>query len=348
VKVLFAGLGSIGQRHARNLRALLGDRVELLAHRERGGGVVPPVPEGPGTPESALGIRRVPTLAAGLDERPDAVFVTNPTALHLAVARAAVEAGCHVFIEKPLSDSWTGVDELLAAADRAAVITFVGYQLRFHPGLARLREMLHGDAIGRPITAHLEFGEYLPGWHPWEDYRESYAARRDLGGGVLLTQIHDLDYACWLFGMPERVHAVGGHLSDLDVDVEDVACLTLECARDGRLFPVQVRMDYVQRPPVRRCEVLGDRGRLALDLLAGTLARTDVAGRTTELTVDVARDELFVAELRHFLDCVAGRARPLVDARAGAESLRVALAARASMRQGAPVNVGDAVVAGGR
>ena len=344
MKILLVGLGSVGQRHARNLRTLLGDRVELLAHRARGGGLVPPA-DGPATPEAELGIRRVASLEGGLAERPDAVFVTNPTALHLRVARAAAEAGCHVFIEKPLADGWDGVEDFLTAVDRKGVVAAVGYQLRFHPGLMRLRELLDGGAIGRPLAARLEFGEYLPAWHPWEDYREGYAARRDLGGGVLLTQIHDIDYACWLFGPPTRVSAVGGHLSDLDVDVEDLVCATLECGREGRVFPVELRLDYVQRPPVRQCAVVGDNGRVSLDFMAGTLTCTDVGGRASTLDVGVPRNQLFVDEVRHFLDCVAGRARPFVDARAAAESLRVALAARASMRRGAPVELSDTIVA---
>ncbi len=344
MRILLVGLGSVGQRHARNLRALLGNGVELLAYRARGGGIVPPG-DSPATPEAALGIRSVPTLDAGLAERPDAVFVTNPTAFHLPVARAAVERGCHVFIEKPLADSWDGVEDFLAAVDRMGVVAAVGYQLRFHPGLTRLRAMLDANAIGRPLAARLEFGEYLPAWHPWEDYRESYAARHELGGGVLLTQIHDIDYACWLFGAPARVSAVGGHLTDLELDVEDLVCATLECGRDGRMFPVELRLDYVQRPPVRRCAVLGADGRLALDFVAGTLECTDVGGRVSIVDVGFPRDQLFVDEARHFLDCIAGRARPVVDARAGAESLRVALAARASMRRGAPVDVTDTTVA---
>jgi predicted dehydrogenase len=343
VRILLVGLGSVGQRHARNLRALLGDRVELLAYRARGGGLVPPA-EASVTPEAALGIRRVGTLEAGLAERPDAVVIANPTALHLPVARAAVDAGCHVFIEKPLADTWDGVEDFLAAVDRKGVVAAVGYQLRFHPGLARLRELLDGGAVGRPLAARLEFGEYLPAWHPWEDYRQSYAARRELGGGVLLTQIHEIDYACWLFGTPGRVSAVGGHLTDLEVDVEDLVCATLECGRDGRLFPVELRLDYVQRPPVRHCAVVGDNGRVSLDFTAGTLTCTDVGGRAGSLDVGIPRNQLFVDELRHFLDCVAGRARAVVDARAGAESLRVALAARAAMRRGAPVELSDTIV----
>jgi predicted dehydrogenase len=341
VKVLLAGLGSVGQRHARNLRTILGDDVDLLAYRVRGGGRVLGDLASTATPESALGVRRFGDLEAALRERPDAVFVTNPTALHLGVAQAAAEAGCHLFVEKPLAASWTGVEQLLATVERQRLVTMVGNQLRFHPGLRALRELLRADAIGRLLSVQIEFGEYLPAWHPWEDYRESYAARRDLGGGVLLSQIHDIDYACWLFGLPARVYAVGGHLSSLDVDVEDVASVTLQCRYDGRPLPVHLHMDYLQRPPVRTCRVIGEDGRLLFDERAGTLTRTDVDGRVTEQRVMVERNDLFLAELQHFLACLAGREKPEVDLRAGAETLRVALAARASIERGTPVELAN-------
>jgi predicted dehydrogenase len=347
MRVLIAGLGSAGQRHARNLRRLLGDGVELLAYRARGGG---PVLDGgvrATSPEEAYGIRSFTDLDRALAERPDAVFVTNPTALHLAVAQAAAEAGCHLFVEKPLADAWDGVERLLAATERRGLVAMVGFQLRFHPGLLALREMLEAGAIGRVVAAQLEVGEYLPAWHPWEDYRDGYAARRDLGGGVLLTQIHDLDSACWLFGAPTRVFAAGGHLSGLEIDVEDVASVTLECRPGERPIPVHVHMDYLQRPAVRAYRVLGEGGRLALDFAAGTLTSTAPDGHRVERAVAVERNELFVAELRNFLASLTGRERPRCGLREGAESLRVALAARRSIERGVAVELSD-VAAGAR
>ncbi|MBI4635722.1 MAG: Gfo/Idh/MocA family oxidoreductase [Candidatus Rokubacteria bacterium] len=339
MKILIAGLGSIGQRHARTLRTLLGERLELLAYRVQGGSRVIGEAGGATTPEEAFGIRSFRRLDEALAEKPDAVFVTNPTALHLPVAQAAAEAGCHLFVEKPLAHEWEGIERLIATVERRDVVAMVGHQLRFHPGLSALRSLLADRAVGRPLAAQLEFGEYLPAWHPWEDYRQSYAARPELGGGVLLSQLHDLDYACWLFGMPARVYAVGGHLSSLEIGVEDVASVTLECRDEGRLLPVHVHMDYLQRPPVRTCRVIGEEGRLLLDVQAGTLTVVGVDGRTVERSVGIDRNELFVREVRHFLACIAGTEQPLVTLRTAAESQRVALAARASIASGKPVEL---------
>ena len=189
MKILITGLGSIGQRHARNLRTILGDRAELIAWRTRNLEL---------PPELSGAVRQVPDLAAALSEQPDAVFITNPSSMHLPVAQAAADAGCALFIEKPLAHTWEGVERLIQTVERRGSVAMLGYQMRFHPGLRRLKTLLHAGAIGRTVSARLDFGEYLPDWHPYEDYRESYAARRSLGGGVLLSQIHEFDYLCWL------------------------------------------------------------------------------------------------------------------------------------------------------
>jgi predicted dehydrogenase len=250
VKALFAGLGSIGQRHLRNLRALRGD-VEVLAYRTRRlqTVVTDQLAVAPGAdPEREYGVRVFHELEAAVAERPDVVFVCNPSALHLAVALPAVEAGVHLFLEKPVSHTLDGVADLVAAVEARGVVAAVGCQLRFHPCLRRLRDLLAGGAVGRVVAARVQVGEYLPGWHPYEDYRTGYAARRDLGGGVVLTLVHELDYVYWLFGLPRRLWAVGGQLSRLELDVEDTASVLLEYERDGRPLPVHVQMDYLQRP----------------------------------------------------------------------------------------------------
>jgi predicted dehydrogenase len=160
-----------------------------------------------------------------------------------------------------------------------------------------------------------------------------YAARADLGGGVILSQIHELDYLIWMFGAPVRLFALGGHWSELDIDVEDTASILMECAHAGRALPVHLEQDYVQRPPSRSCEVVGDQGKALLDLAQPALTSWDERGNAREERFEnFERNQLFLDELQHFLSCVATREPPLVDLRAGRESLRVALAAKESIR----------------
>jgi predicted dehydrogenase len=196
--------------------------------------------------------------------------------------------------------------------------------------------LIAARAIGRLITVRIVFGEHLPGWHPYEDYRAMHVSRRDLGGGVLLSQIHDLDGVYALFGVPRRVFAIGGHLSDLDVDVEDTASVVMEVVVDGRALPVHVHQDYLQRPPRRTYQVFGENGRIAVDFNGLTLERVDARGQVAETHSfrGLERNQLFRDELAHFLACVRGDEKPLVSARDAMHSLRMALAARASLETG--------------
>ena len=338
-RFLFVGLGGVGQRHLRNLRLLLGDDLDILAYRQRRNSPVltneMAVEQG-GDLESKYRLRVFADLAEALAERPEAVIISNPTSLHLATARAAAEAGCHLFIEKPLAHEMEGVPDLLDLIERRKLVTFVGYQWRFNPCLVALKAAIEANTIGRVIAARARFGEYLPNWHPYEDYRQSYAARRELGGGVLLTQIHDFDYLGWLFGWPRRLFCVGGKLSRLEIDVEDTASTLMECTVDGQTVPVHLQQDYLTNPGERSCEVLGESGKIAANLTDAILRVWTADGKlATQQQFDVIdRNKLFLDELRHFLACLDGAEKSHIPASEGARSLQVALAARESMASG--------------
>lgn len=342
MKVLFAGLGSIGQRHVRNLRHLLGANVEILAYRAVGQSPVlnPDMTvRTDAVLESTYGIRSFSNLDKALAERPDAVFVTNPNKLHLPVALAAAEAGCHLFIEKPLSDSLAGVDVLLDTVERKKLIAFVAFQFRFHPGLRYLKSLISEGRFGTLIAAHIVNGEYLPDWHPYEDYRQNHAARRTLGGGSLRIQSHEFDYALWLFGMARSVFAVGGQLSHLEVDVEDSVSVLMSCESTKGRFPVHVHLDYLQRPPQRVCEVVGDMAKARYDFYANQVEIHELHARTRHV-VDFSgfdRNHMFLDELRHFLACLRGEDQPLVDLREAMRSLHISLCAEESLMNGVAV-----------
>ncbi len=335
MKVLVAGLGGIGQRHVRNLRSLLGDRVEIAAYRVRRlpQVVTERLDVEPGADvERRFDIRSFTDLDEALAARPDAVFVCNPSSLHIPVAIKAATAGCHLFIEKPLAHELAGVRELIAITESKGLAALVGFQMRFHPCFLRTRDLLAKGAVGRVLAVQAQVAEYLPGFHPYEDYRRMYAARRDLGGGVILSQIHELDYLYALFGLPRRVFAVGGHLSSLDVDVEDVASISMDFGGD-RPLPVHLHQDFVQRPPARTCRIIGDAGRIDIDFRDARVRRYGPSGEIEEdhVVPEFPRNQPFLDEMRHFLACIDGRERPVVSLRDGACSLRMALAARDSI-----------------
>lgn len=342
MKILIAGLGSIGQRHARNLRILLGDRVDLLAFRVRG---LPDVItedmtiDPSATVEQRYGIRAFGDLQQALDQQPAAVIVCNPTRLHLPTAMQAIRANCHVLLEKPIADTYDGVDDLVTCAERRGLVAAVGYQMRFHPALLRLRQLITAKRVGRIEQVSAEWSEYLPDAHPYEDYRRSYAARADLGGGVILCYIHEFDYLTWLFGAPVRVTTTGGRSGVLDADVEDIANTTMVTAFDGRELAIDLRQCFSQRTARRTCVVRGERGTITVDLRAPSLeiCRHDGAVER-EMFPDFRRNDMFIAEMKQFLAAIDG-APVAVSAAEGAISLRAALAARRSLLTGQTVEL---------
>jgi predicted dehydrogenase len=336
VRILIAGLGGIGQRHARNLRAILGDSLDLLAFRTRRlTHIITPSFEADSSRnvEAEYNIRFFGDLSEALAAKPDVTFICNPTSLHVSIAQSCAEHNCHLFIEKPVSHSLTGLHELLATLKARNLITLVGYQFRFHPCLKAVSELLASRAIGRVLTVRASIGEYLPGWHAYEDYRKMYAARAELGGGVILSQIHEFDYLYSLFGLPRSVYSLGGHWSSLDLDVEDTASTLMDFSVDDKPVAVHLQQDYVQRPPCRQCEIIGDQGRIFADFAA---LRVTAPGVSLDFS-GFDRNQLFLDQTKHFLACIEGRASPVVDLRTGIQSLRMALAAKESIATGQPV-----------
>jgi len=337
LRILIAGLGAIGQRHARNLRALCDGDLELLAYRRRR---LPHVVteslqrDETRNVEDMLEIRAFDQMDDALAARPDAVFVCTPSSGHVEIARRAANAGCHLFIEKPLSHTIEGVSELRDTVSAKGLVALVGCQWRYHPAVRWLRDLLRTGTLGPLVRAEIDYGEYLPDWHPYEDYRSSYAARAKLGGGVVLTQIHDYDLAWWLFGPLKTATATGGHLSDLEIDVED----TVEAQLEGGAAPVTVRQSFASRPPRRTVSVEGENGSVTLDLLTGRVSshpRVASAGAFA----DYQRNQMFVEEARHFLACIAGKETPAVPLDDGIAVLRVALAVKDAMRTGMVVEI---------
>jgi predicted dehydrogenase len=337
MRILIAGLGAIGQRHARNLRALGGNGLELLAFRSRRlPGVVTESLERDASRnvEAELGITTYDDLDEALAARPDGVFVCTPSSRHLEIAQRAADAGCHLFIEKPLSNALEGVARLRETVASRGLVALVGCQWRYHPCVRWLRDRLQAGTDGRLLRAEFDYAEWLPDWHPYEDYRRSYAAQAELGGGVVLTQIHDYDLAWWLFGLPRTVVASGGHLSALDIDVED----TVDARLEGAAVPVSVRQSFASRPPRRTITVSGENGSVTIDLLAARIT-TDSAVPPAVTFADYQRNQMFMDEARHFEACLAGRETPAVPLDDGIAVLRLALAVKEAMRTGRTVEI---------
>ena len=328
MKFVIAGLGSIGRRHLKNLLAL--DQRDILLYRSNKSTL------------SDLHSYNFPVetnLEAVLDTKPDAVIISNPTALHLEVAIPAAVAGCNIFMEKPLSNSMERIDLLKRALQTGKGKFFTAFQYRFHPGLKAAVELLQEGTIGRPLSVNAHWGEYLPDWHPWEDYRVGYSARSDLGGGVLLTLCHPIDYLRWMLGEISSVWAFTGRLGDLDLDVEDTAEIGLRFT-NGVLG--SVHLDFNQRPTSHTIKIVGTEGTLHWNNFDGTVQLYRQNKKQWEKFPPPAgfeRNHLFLAEMSHFLSLIQGESAPVCTLEDGVRALEVTLAALRSGSEGVLVTI---------
>jgi predicted dehydrogenase len=314
--ILIAGLGSIGRRHLTNLRALGWSSIRLYR-------------SGRATRYDAdlAGFPVDDDLAAALARQPIAVIVSNPTALHVPVALEAVRAGCHVLIEKPLSDSLDGISDLQSVVDEGGLVALTGFQFRFDPGLRQARAWLCAGAVGTVVSAQVHWGEYLPDMHPWEDYRAGYAARPELGGGVLLTLSHPFDYLRWLLGDIEHVTAIESRRDSLGLSVE--TCVDVIARLEGGAS-AHVHLDFVERPANHQLTVIGTEGTITWNHADSAARRYSVASKrweTVRAPLGFERNWMFRDELRHFLACMRGEERPACTVADGRAALEATLAA---------------------
>ena len=326
MKLLIAGLGSIGRRHLRNLLTL--GEPDILLYR---------------TNKSTLAndeLAPFPTftdLEQALAQNPDAVIVSNPTAKHIGVALPAAEAGCHLFIEKPISHNLQDLDRLKQALEKHNRQLLVGFHFRYHPVLEQIKQIIESGEIGRPLSAHVHWGEYLPAWHPWEDYRSAYAARAELGGGVVLTLCHPFDYLRWLIGEVGNLSARVAKVSDLEISVEDHADVSLQFENGCMGF---VHLDYYQRPAAHWLQITTSNGFIYWDNESGSAKVYNVADKAWQvfnLPAGFERNNLFLGEMAHFLSMVKDGTPPQCDYLDGLRALKIALAVHSSSAKGSAI-----------
>ena len=326
MRFLVVGTGSIGTRHCRNL-VMLGHAVLAWDGDPARLAEIASVP----------GVATVGSVDDGLRDRPDAVLVCTPPASHVAVARRALEAGAHLFVEKPIAITTCEALPIVEEAERSRRLFAVGFNLRFLPSLQRVKTLLDNKRVGRVLAVRAEFGSYLPDWRPGRDYHENYAVQSALGGGILLDAVHELDYLTWLFDDVADVLCTAGHVSELAGDTEDLAEVTLRF-ESGVL--AHVHLDYLQRVYRRNLQVIGDAGTIVWDYPTHsvTILASDAQPETVS-AMDGDTNEMYVEELRHFIRCLEGRDSPMVDGREALRSLRLVEAAKTSVGEGRRVMV---------
>ena len=307
MKALFFGLGSIGQRHLRNLLEIKPDVKVFALRRQSSNNLI--IENGSAVTTDSLSdkyaIQEVFSLDKAFSIRPDLVFVTSPTSEHFKTVLRSLEQGAHVFVEKPLCLNVREAQEIADLSQRVNRKVFVGYQTRFHPFLKDIREILNSWNFGPPISAAFNWFTYLPDHHPYEDFKLSYASRKDLGGGVVLGLSHEIDLVHYLFGVPRVISALSTNSSCLEINVEETVCISLICELRRKAFPVSVHLSYAHKFESRIFRIYFEKACIECDLGNNSIKIESVVGlenRTDKIRID--RNKLFKDELVHFLSYV--------------------------------------------
>lgn len=288
-KIAFVGLGSIATRHLKNVHAYLasqGDNCTVNLYRSSLGRSLAEELE-PLVSKAYLFADEIPN-----DRQYDVVFVTNPTSMHYETLEKFCKNTKSFFIEKPVFDS-TSVDETIFEKLKD-VKSYVACPLRYNAVLQYVRANVNPKDV---IAARAISSSYLPDWRPGQDYRKTYSAHRELGGGVGIDLIHEWDYLTWLFGFPQECQFIQSKISDLEIDSDDIA---IYIAKNSNMT-MELHLDYFGRSTVRTLDLFTKEDTIHCDLIAGTV---DYLRSGEKKTFENERNAFQMREIAHFFDII--------------------------------------------
>ncbi len=282
LKVCFIGVGSIAKRHIRNLKEICEDRgITLTVDAFRRSQV------------ATDGVNYIYTRASELPLDYDVIFITNPTDQHLKALRTFHKNGKHFFIEKPVV-SREQINEARNFILKPKSLYYVAAPLRYNSVIQWVKKNVDPEDV---ISVRSISSSYLPDWRPGQDYRQTYSAHKNMGGGVSIDLIHEWDYLTYLFGWPERVSCMIGKKSDLEIDSDDYAIYIAEYSN----MITELHLDYFGRKAIREIELFTKADTIICDIVNNKIELMK-SGQTLDFHEE--RDDYQKRELNHFLDMI--------------------------------------------
>ena len=318
MKALVIGYGSIGKRHIENLSKIPKMKIFVLTTRSY---------------DDFLKTKKcfiVKSIKSAISHNPDFAIIANETNIHVKFAKILSKAGIHLFIEKPISNSLKNIKVLKKISEKNKIIIHIGSVLHFHPCIKKIKEIIEKKELGRILSVNVENGSYLPDWHPREDYRKSYASKKELGGGVILTCIHEIDYLYWFFNKIDETSSYTKKVSDLDLSVDDLSSILFLFKNN---IIGQVHLDHFQIPNSRTCKIIGTKGTLICDLELNFVKIFNVKSKKwkTKLKLEkYNKNIMYKNELTHFIKCVKNNLKDYNDIKHGEYVLKIALSVKKS------------------
>lgn len=282
MKIVFFGLGSIGQRHAKIL--LSNYQCDLYAFRS-----------GVKDEPNLLGIKEIHSCNEVKNLEPDIVFITNPTYLHIETAIKCAEMSCKLFIEKPIDKDLKGLDKLLEIVNDKKLVTYVAYNLRFHPVILRLKKYIENQ---RPLHVRVVCTSYLPTWRPDTDYLKSYSANSSMGGGVILDLSHELDYLAYLLGSVNKIVGSFSKRGKVTVDAEDFADMLV--STDSA--PANIHINFLSQLRQRYIQVDFENLTIIGDIISAQVTEYEDGKLVKTIKLDYDKGQEYKEQMKYFFE----------------------------------------------
>ena len=285
MKILVVGLGSIGKRHAKNLLEC-GYKNLIFCTKNKN------------LPRELKKIKCYKKLTLALNQKPQVAFICNETNLHCKTAIKCAEKNCAIFIEKPLGHKLGEIKKLEKIVNNKNIFNMVGYMMRFHPAIIEIKKLIKKKYIGRLFYAYSEWGEYLPKWHPKENYKNSYAAKK-IGGGSGITLSHDLDLFRWFFGSIKKISKESIKCTKLNIKAESSSDFLIKFNSGLNAF---VHLDYLQKKSARYLKIVGEKGCIIFEYKKNKLVinRFDNKKKKVIIFKKFNRNQMFINEIKFF------------------------------------------------
>ena len=323
LKLLIVGAGSIGKRHTRNLIKIGIKPTNLIVMDTRKDRL---------NEVHNLGVNNTHNnFEKALKEDFDAAIICSPTSMHIDQSIKIAKLKKHLLIEKPLCSNLKNIDTLVKLVKKNRLITMIAYIFRFMPSLQFTKKILDQGSIGKTYYLRGEFSEYLPDWHPYEDYRSFYMAKKTQGGGSILDQCHIMDLAHHLIGDFKSVSALNLKLSDLSINADDISELIIK-HKSGVISSIHT--DIFGRNHKKNIEIKGSKGNISWDFYKNEVivynAKKKLSTKYNKFEKDFNKS--YIEELKHFLRSIKNKSKTSIPLNVGIETMKLIIAAEQSQK----------------
>jgi len=305
VRIGIIGLGSIGWTHINALHELGVTNIYAL-RTNKGAKVV----------DDLKGVKQLFNLEEFIALNLDGIIISNPTSLHVKTISSLNGLNIPIFVEKPIASETSELKEL---ANFNSDLIKVGYCLRYHPIIRKVKSLLESNCIGDLFHSRIQVGQYLPSWHPYTDYRKEYFSRKDLGGGALRTLSHELDLLVFFLNEPEKVYSLTGKISDLEIDVDDYSIIIAKY----KAMVSRVELDFFSLNTYRNGSFYGSKGEIHYDAINKTIKISYREDKADAIIDTFKETNMYVAQMQDFLNHINGESSQLCSYKEAVSVMRI-------------------------